>query len=202
MTRRISGLILVLAVAVAVFTAAACGPAAVAGSVGPLAALTVGGQPYVALSATVVIPGESADAEAYVVNSAPGGQVQVTGVAPVTVPGVAVGRIVHTGIQASGVSVAAMRDWPPVAVRSFVGAWLPAGRSGIVFAIAGQQPGHNYAVAGLRVEYTYAGRSYSVLAWGGSVACIAVTVTADVPSCEPFQHNVNDAVEKMAGISG
>lgn len=198
MTRRIGGLVL----AVAALTAVACGPAGLAGPAGPLAALTAGGQPYVALASAVVTPGESADAEAYVVNSAPDGPVQVTGVAPVAVPGAPVGRLVHTGIQATGASVAAMRDWPAVPVRSFVGSRLPAGRSGIVFAIAGQQPGHNYAVAGLRIEYTYAGQSYSVVTWGGSVACVAATVTADVPSCEPFKHDVNDAVEKMAGISG
>jgi hypothetical protein len=60
-----------------------------------------------------------------------------------------------------------------------------------VFGITRPTAGHAYAVAGLRIEYTYRGQSYSVIAWAGAAACVAANWRSSFPTCDPFVHAVN-----------
>lgn len=195
------GLVAMMTVAVS----AGCGSAP---SAGPLQTLSSGGQPYLAMTSSDVVPEQSADAEAYVVNSAPD-PVQITAVSAVPVPGEPAGRLVHVGLQSTGASLAGGEGWPPpVPVKQAIGAELSHGQTGIVFGITGQVSGRSYAVAGLRVEYKYRGQLYSTLAWAGEAACVATSWksnasgwTAHVASCQAFTRKVNAILEKMAGIS-
>jgi hypothetical protein len=200
MTRGRSGSwLMALTAMMTVASGAACGS-------GPLQTLSSQGQPDLANASTFVRPGQSADGEAYVANSAPGA-VQVTGVSAVTVPGVPAGRLVHVALQATGAGVAAMRGWPPtgVPVRPFIGAELPHGVTGIAFGITGSVIGGHYAVAGLRIEYRYRRQMYSAIAWAGMTACVTSNPNTGSPksdaSCEQFSNDVNSIMEKMAGTS-
>lgn len=196
MTRaRARGWSRALTVALAAASVSACGSAG-----GPVRTLSSAGQPDLGMTLVYVAPGQSADAEAYVVNSTHD-VVQVTSVSAVAVPGEPEGRLVHTGIQSTGAGVAGMRGWPAVPVRAMVGASLPGGQDGIVFGITGAAPGHDYAVAGLRIQYTYRGQSYSVIAWAGLAACVTVKMRSSGTSCQSFANKVNNIVMKMAGVS-
>jgi hypothetical protein len=173
---------------------------------GPVQTLSSQGHPDLANASTIVRPGQSADGEAYVVNSAPG-TVLVTGVSAVAIPGVPAGRLVHVALAATGAGVAAMRGWPPtgVPVRGFIGAELPHGVVGIIFGITGPATGRHYAVAGLRIEYRYRGGAYSAVAWAGMTACVTANPNSgsakSFASCEQFSNQVNSILEKMAGLS-
>lgn len=183
----------------------ACGSAQ---SAGPLQTLGSGGQPYLAMTSSDVTPEQSADAEAYVFNSAPD-PVQITAVYAMPVPGEPAGRLVHVGLQSTGASLAGGEGWPPpVPVKQAIGAELPHGQTGIVFGITGQVSGRRYAVAGLRIEYKYRGQFYSTLAWAGEAACVATSWKrnangwkANVASCQAFTSKVNGILEKISGIS-
>lgn len=196
-----SGLVALMTVAVSV----GCGSAP---STGPLQTLSSGGQPYLAMTSSDIVPGQSGDAEAYVFNSAPD-PVQITAVSVVPVTGEPVGRLVHVGLQSTGASLAGGEGWPPpVPVKQAIGAQLPSGQTGIVFGITGQISGRSYAVAGLRIEYRYRSQLYSTLAWAGEAACVATSWKANArgwkanaASCQAFTRKVNGILEKMAGIS-
>jgi hypothetical protein len=185
----------VLAAALAAISTAACGSAA-----DPLQTASSGGQPLLAVASIVVVPGQSADGEAYVTNSARD-PVHITGASAVAVTGEPAGRLIHAGVQSTGASIAADRGWPAVPTRPLIGAELPHGLTGIVFGISGPAADRDYAVAGLRLTYTYHGQSYTVIAWAGLAACVAATPRSATPSCQPFQSKVNSIIMKMAGIS-
>ncbi len=173
---------------------------------GPVQTLSSHGQPDLANASIFVRPGQAADGEAYVVNSAPG-TVLVTGVSAVAVPGVPAGRLVHVSVATTGSGVAAMRGWPPagVPVRGLIGAELPHGVVGIVFGITGPVIGGQYAVAGLRIDYRDRGGAYSTVAWAGMTACVTANPSTgssrSFASCEQSSSDVNSSMEKMAGFS-
>lgn len=189
----------------AVVSATACGSSQ---SAGPLQTLNSGGQPYLAMSSTDVVPEQSADAEAYVFNSAQD-SVQITGVTAVIVPGEPAGRLAHVGLQSTGNSLAGGSGWPPpVPVTPAIGAELAHGQTGIVFGITGSVIGRDYALAGLRVEYKYHGQLYSTVAWAGEAACVAAnwrlesaSWKSDTASCQAFTNKVNSILQKTASLA-
>jgi len=179
-------------------SAAGCGKAAAA----PLQTANSQGQPYVAISSLQVRPGQSWDAEAYVFNSA-NGPVQITGVAAVPVTDEPEGRLVHVGLLSTGAG-AAGGGWPPgVPVIPPIGAEIPPGLTGIIFAMAGSAADHDYAVAGLRIEYEYRGHGYATIAWDGDAVCVygGRNRHADDASCTAFGNKVSAIVEDMSGLS-
>jgi hypothetical protein len=189
-----------MAAMLAAFSIAACGSSADNG--GPLGELLVSGRPVLGVGASIVRPGQSADGEAYVFNSAQG-FVRITGISAVPVTSEPAGHLVNAGIQSTGTSASSDRGWPPegVPVKPAIGAELPHGQSGIVFGVSGAVIGRNYVLAGLRVDYTYNGQSYSTTVWGGEAACVAVNDAADDASCQPFIQKANAVIEQMAGLS-
>jgi hypothetical protein len=169
----------------------------------PLQTADSQGQPYVAMAWSLVRPGQSPDAEAYVFNSADG-PVQITGVAAVPVTDEAAGRLVHVGLPSTGADVAAGAGWPPgTPVTPLVGAEIPHGLTAIIFAMTGSAADHNYAVAGLRIEYEYHGQAYSTVTWDGAAACVygGRNRDADWASCTAFGNKVSAIVEDMSGLS-
>jgi hypothetical protein len=70
------------------------------------------------------------------------------------------------------------------------------GRTGIIFGITGLTVDHNYAVAGICVDYEYHGQRYSTLSWGCDAACVSMSAT----TCKPWGDKVNAILEKMVGI--
>jgi hypothetical protein len=191
---------LCMAATLAAFSIAACGSSADNG--GPLGELMVSGRPALGVGASIVGPGQSADGEAYVFNSAQG-FVRITGISAVPVTGEPVGHLVNVGIQSTGTSASSDRGWPPegVPVEPAIGTELRHGQSGIVFGVSGEVIGRNYVLAGLRIDYTYNGRSYSTIAWGGEAACVAVNDDANDASCQSFIQKANAVIEQMAGLS-
>jgi hypothetical protein len=197
-----------LAAVLAAVSLTACGSTP---SAGPLQTLSVGGQPYAAMGGIWVVVGQSADAEAYVF-SAVHDPVTVAGVSAVPVPGDPTGRLVHAGIEATGASIAVDRGWPPVPVGPLIGtdlplagSGLPQGQSGIIVGLSGLQVGRAYAIAGIRIEYRYHGKSYATTAWAGLAFCVVTAAqyksgATVCPSFKAFSDNVNRQVEKMAGI--
>jgi hypothetical protein len=199
--RRASRFMSWLAVMTTTAAVAACGSADPAA--GPLRMQTVGGQPVIATSSVAVLPGQTADAEAYLDDDADA-PVRITAVSVVSAPGFATARLVDVGVATSGHGLAAARGWPPpVPSRPAIGAYLPHGNVGLFFGITGPLASHDYAVAGLKIAYTYQGRRYSLVAWAGAAACVAVnsnSASSDT-SCSVFGNTVNPVVEKLAGLS-
>ncbi len=146
--------------------------------------------------------GQPADGEAFFYNSA-SGPVTITAVFAVPVTGEPAGHLADVGVQATGRGVAAERGWPPpdVPVHPAIGAELPHGYAGIIFGVTGDRVGHNYALAGLRVAYTYQGQSYQAVAYDGEAACVAASSHANDPSCHAFVSKSNTIIMKMAGLS-
>ena len=185
-----------LAALTVLVSGAACGPAA-----GPLKTAGLQG-PVLSMATTLVRPDQSSDAEAYVFNSADG-PVQITGVTAVPVTDEPVGRLAHFGLQLAGAALWAGEGWPPaVPLTAAIGAEIPHGMTGIVFAIADPAAGHNYAVAGLRIEYEYRGKAYTTIAWAGAAACVYAgrNRDADDASCTAFGNKVSAIVEDMSGL--
>lgn len=157
---------------------------------GPLSTLMDGGQPALAVGGGPVTPGQPQDGEAVVVNSA-STPVTITAVSVIPIPGVPAAQLADAGVVTTG----KRRIWHQ-----------PAG-TGIVFGITGQVPGRDYAVAGLRITYTYNGHSYTTSAWAGNEACIVpdmnpANLAAASAACNgPFNTKVNTAIEQMAGLT-
>jgi hypothetical protein len=189
------GLATVLAVAVC-----ACGSASTGN--GPLGQEIVSGQPVVVMAASIVTPGQTADGEAFFFNSAPG-PVKITAVFPVPATGEPAGHLADVGVQTTGAGVASEIGWPPAGtpVGPAIGAELRHGYAGIVFGVSGTQSGHNYVLAGLRVDYTYDGQSYWALAYDGEAACVEANPNVNDPSCKAFVSKSNNIIMKMAGVS-
>jgi hypothetical protein len=61
--------------------------------------------------------------------------------------------------------------------------------------------GRNYAAAGLRIAYSTGGRIYTVVAWGGDMACVVPSLASSAASCNAFYNKVNAAIEKMSGLT-
>jgi hypothetical protein len=181
----------------ALVSAAACGPPA-----GRLKGATAQDLPVLAMATLLVRPGQSSDAEAFVFNSA-GGPVQITGVTAVPVTDEPEGRLVGVGLQSTGARIWAGYGWPPgVPVKPAIGAEIPHGLTGIIFGIAGSAAGHDYAAAGLRIEYVYHGQAHATVAWAGEAACVygGRNRRADEASCTAFGNKVNAIVEDMSGL--
>jgi hypothetical protein len=181
----------------ALVSGAACGPPAA-----PLKGATAQGLPVLAMATLLVHPGQPSDTEAYVFNSADG-PVQITGVTAMAVTDEPEGRLVGVGLQSTGARIWAARGWPPgVPVGPVAGAEIPPGLTGIIFGIAGPAAGHNYAAAGLRIEYEYRGQAYATVAWAGEAACVygGRNAHADEASCTAFGNKVNAIVEDMSGL--
>lgn len=199
--RRASRFTSWLAVMITTAAITACGSADPAA--GPLRMQTVGGQPVIATSFIAVVPGQTADAEAYLDNDAHV-PVRITAVSVVSAPGFATARLVDVGVATSGHGLATARGWPPpVPSRSAIGADLPHGDIGLFFGITGPTMSHNYAVAGLKIAYTYQGQHYSLVAWAGAAACVAADPdsASSYQSCSAYTTSVNTIVEKLAGLS-
>ena len=198
--RRAVRPIATLAVMVIIAALTACGSADPAA--GPLRMQTVGGQPVIATSSIVVVPGQTADAEAYLYDDAQA-PVRITAVSVVPAPGFAAARLVDVGVATSGHGLATARGWPPpVPSRPAIGADLPHGNVGLFFGITGPLASHDYAVAGLKIAYTYQGQRYSLVAWAGAAACVAVNSNsaASYRDCTAYTNTVNTTVEKLAGL--
>jgi hypothetical protein len=170
---------------------------------GPLQTANSQGQPYVSIASSLVRPDQSPYAEAYVLNSA-GGPAQITDVTAVPVTDEPAGRLVHVAVQLAGTSVWAGEGWPPdVPLTAAIGAEIPPGLTGIIFAMAGSAADHDYAVAGLRISYEYHGQAYSTVAWDGAAACVYAGRNrhADDAPCTAFGNKVGAIVEDMSGLS-
>jgi hypothetical protein len=190
-----------LAVMTTTAAVAACGSAGPAA--GPLGLQISGGQPVIAMSSIIVVPGQAADAEAYLDNDAQA-PVRITAVSVVSAPGFAAARLVDVSVATSGHGLATARGWPPpVPSRPAIGADLPYGNVGLFFGITGPLAGHNYAVAGLKIAYTYQGQHHSLVAWAGAAACVAANPnsSSSYQSCSTYTTSVNTIVEKLAGLS-
>jgi len=190
-----------LAVMTTMAAVVACGSAGPAA--GPLRLQTAGGQPVIAMSSIIVVPGQTADAEAYLDNDAQT-PVRITAVSVVSAPGFATARLVDVGVATSGHGLATARGWPPpVPSRPAIGADLPHGNAGLFFGITGPLASHNYAVAGLKIAYTYQGQHYSLVAWAGAAACVAANPNSasSYRDCSTYTTSVNTTVEKLAGLS-
>jgi hypothetical protein len=195
--RRIRKRPIALVAMMALASGAGCGSTA-----DPLQGATVQGLPVLAMATSLVRADQSSDAEAYVFNSAEG-PVQITGVTAVPVTDEPEGRLVHVGLQSTGASVAAGHGWPPdVPVKPAIGAEIPHGLTGIIFGMAGSVADHNYAVAGLRIEYEYHGQAFTTIAWSGDAACVygGRNGRADDASCTAFGNKVSAIVEDMSGL--
>ena len=179
--------------------AVACGSAQ---SAGPLQTQMSGGLPDLAAASIAIEPGQSADGEAYVVNSA-ADSVQIIQVTAVPVPGEPTAHLIHAAVASTGAGVATARGWPPpVPVRPAVGAQLAHGLSGIIFGITGRAPSREYAIAGVKITYKYHGQVYSTTAWAVEVACVAKNWRKDpIPGCQAVTNKSNGIVEKMIGIT-
>lgn len=169
---------------------------------GPLGTLLLAGQPSFTVVSGVVAPGQPQDGEAYVVNSA-STPVTITSVTAIDVPGAPAAHLAEVALQAGTHPVGGQRGWPPdgVQVKSAIGAQLPHGQSGIVYAITGMTIGRDYAIAGLRVSYTIGGHAYIMLAWSGDMACVEANSYASSPTCDAFYNTVNAAIEKISGLT-
>jgi hypothetical protein len=57
-------------------------------------------------------------------------------------------------------------------------------------------------VAGLKIAYTYQGQRYSLVAWAGAAACVAVNSNSATghADCTAFTNTLNTVVEKLAGL--
>ena len=191
-----------LVTAMVIISDAACGSAQ---SAGPLQTLSSGGQPYLAMASSDVVPGQPADAEAYVVNSAKD-SVQITGVSAVPVSGEPTGRVMFVGLQSTGASLASGHGWPPeVPVKPAIGAELPHGEVGIIFGIIGPAGARHYAIAGLLVHYKYHGALFTTVAWAGEAGCVADSWRpgasnwkSEAAACQAFTEKVNGILEKTA----
>jgi hypothetical protein len=198
--RRSARFVSWLAVTTTMAAVAACGSAGPAA--GPLELQTSGGQPVIAMSSIIVVPGQTADAEAYLENDAQA-PVRISAVSVVAAPGFATARLVDVGVATSDHGLAAARGWPPpVPSRSAIGADLPHGNIGLFFGITGPLASHNYAVAGLKIAYIYQGQHYSLVAWAGAAACVATdpNSASSYQSCGAYTTNVNTTVKKLAGL--
>jgi hypothetical protein len=181
--------------------AAACSPGR---APGPLGNLLVQGQPSFGVDSGVVAPGQPQDGEVFVVNTG-NAPATITAVSAIEVPGQPAARLAGVGVAITG-GVAGARGWPPpapVKVKPAIGAKIPHEENGIgiIFGITGPVIGHNYAVAGLRISYTFNGQPYTVLLWGGDMACVEVNASATSPTCNTFYNKVNTAIEKMSGLT-
>lgn len=202
--RRAGRSALALVTGMMIIAVAACGSgkAGLPGqSAGPLQAEKDGGRLLLAVASVGVNPGEPADGEAFLVNSAPG-PVRVTRVTAVPVPGQRAPRLAHVGIATTGEGIAGARDWPPpVPVRPAAGARLAHGRVGVVFGFTGSVPDRQYALAGVRITYEYRGRQYSAIGWAVEVACVSKNWRQPSPGCDAAKDRANRAVEKLAGLT-
>jgi hypothetical protein len=61
--------------------------------------------------------------------------------------------------------------------------------------------GRNYAIAGVRISYTFDGHPYTAVAWGGDMACVVASLNSSAASCNAFYNKVNTAIEKMSGLA-
>ena len=57
-------------------------------------------------------------------------------------------------------------------------------------------------MAGLKIAYTYQGQRYSLVAWAGAAACVAVNSNSatSYADCTAFTNTLNTVVEKLAGL--
>jgi len=191
-------------VAVAACGPGQAGPASSGQSSGPLQATKAGGRLLLAVASVGVNPGEPADGEAFLVNSAAPGLVRVTRVTAVPVPGQRAARLTQAGVAATGEGIAGARGWPPpVPVRPAPGARLAHGRMGIVFGFTGSVPDREYALAGVRITYEYRGRLYSAVGWAVEVACVSKNWRKPGPGsvCRAATDRANKTVERMTGLS-
>jgi hypothetical protein len=170
---------------------------------GPLSTDMAAGKPDFAVVSGIVSPGQPEDGEAFVVNSA-NAPVTITAVSAIDVPGAPAAHLADVAIQAGAHPVGAQRGWPPsgfVRVKPAIGARLPHGQSGIIFGVTGPVIGRDYAIAGVRIGYTFDGRPYTAVAWGGDMACVEATSATNSPTCNAFYNKVNAAIEKMSGLT-
>jgi hypothetical protein len=171
------------------------------GAAGPLRSFSVKGQPIVTDAGIPVVPGQSVDATAYVVNTA-ADPVTLVSASLATVSGFPAGTLRHVAVDTSADVVGVEKNWPPtVPLRAFSGAKLANGESRIVFGISGQRVGDNYGDAGINIVYRYRGREYSVTAWSAVLACVTDTDGIKSPSVcgNVITDRLMRTVMKMAG---
>lgn len=173
---------------------AACGTASAAG---PLHSLSQAGQRVVDVDADPVYPGQTTDFTAFLVNPLSSPVTLVSAVA-VPIPGVPPAHLAHVAVDTSVNIDGVNRGWPPgLPIKPIAGARIGPGQTNIVAGVTGSVPGHNYAVAGLRVTYRYEGHTYSVVAWSGAIACV-VKVLRDTKSCVRLNNTVMSKVQQLA----
>jgi hypothetical protein len=204
MTTRARGL-LAAAIAVLVALPAGCGspPAA-----GPLLLNQPGKPPAVTNADIDASLGVPADGTVTVFNTAKA-PVRITAVSAIPVAGVMTPVLADVGVGTTGRSVAADYGWPVsgVPVVPAVGAELRPGNDNIIFGLVGSKLRGYYAIAGLKIAYSYHGRAYSLAAWSGFTACVIRPGTSNadlVAQCEKTDSVsalVNQYVEKMSRVN-
>jgi hypothetical protein len=172
------------------------------GGSGPLGTLMAAGKPDFDVDSLGVTPGQAADGMVTVVNSAHT-PVTITAVSAINVPGTPAAHLADAGVAGMH-GIAATRGWPPpVPVKPAIGATLPYGQTNIIYGITGTVTGRNYAAAGLQITYSYDGQKYTVVAWGGDMACVVANLdsSADAATCNASYNKVNAAIEKLSGLT-
>jgi hypothetical protein len=178
---------------------AGCSSSDASNGVGPLRALSFGGQPTVDGASISIHPGVSADFTAFVVNPLTS-RVTLISASVVPVPGNRpAGQLVHLGVSMGNGFAAALDGWPltHLDTRQLTGARIGHGQSNIIFGITGHIPGKDYSVAGLKIRYRYHGHVYFVVAWSAAVACVARVIIRD-PACGQAADRIQAKVENMA----
>lgn len=184
---------------------ASCGaPARTLGSAspGPLMSLEVAGHPVIDVGGVTVRPGEPADFTAYLVNTS-GRPAVLVSAAVVPVPGEPAPLLAHVALIVGPEVVGSGTGWPTgagVATRPFAGAFVPPGRSDLLFGVVGRRAGEVYVAAGLRITYyDAAGRLRAVDLWSGAVACISAdgAVTAH---CRQVGARAAGLVDRTASV--
>jgi hypothetical protein len=104
---------------------------------------------------------------------------------------------------ASGITRSVTFGSELLATRPAIGSRIPHEEKGIaiIFGITGPVTGRDYAVAGLPISYTSGGQPYTLLLWGGDMACVEANAGASSPTCNAFYSKVNAAIERMAGLA-
>jgi hypothetical protein len=165
------------AAAVLLVGLAGCGGSGDSAS-GPLQAYTSGGGVVASVAGLRLRPGQTADFDAYVVNTS-GSPVKVTGVRLVGLPGYRTPQLVHVSAESGSNSIGSQLGWPPegVALRGDLnGGTVPPGLTRIAVGVRAPARGV-FVVSGLSLTY---GQGASTVAWGGSVTCAVADPSSPV----------------------
>lgn len=154
-------------------------------------------QPLVNGGAIPVLPGQAADFTVTVDNPTTT-PVRLLSAVVIPAPRYPAAHLAHVGVAANDDMVGAGRGWPShVRVGPFAGASLAHGQSNIIIGVTGGAPGHDYAVAGLRIAYRSGDEIRYLKAWSVGVACVRARIGPVYRDCPATLGNVITAVRQV-----